>query len=782
MSPTERVQAAVIGGGVVGSAVLRELTQRGVDALLLEAEPSLCEGTSKANSAIVHTGFDAKAGTLEAAMLRRASELWPGLIEELGVPFLAVGALMLAREDGDAERLAERARAAAALGVETEVLDGRALHELAPYVADDARAALSIPGESIIDPFWLTRRLAEAGVAAGGRTWTEARVVRMEVGADEVRIGLADGRTVVADQLINCAGLWADDVAGLAGDASFHITPRRGQFLISEETFGIDRIVLPLPSKMGKGMLVTPIVFGGLFLGPTAEDIGDKADRSTDPRAREAIFAACRAMVPAVDDMVPIRQFAGLRAVSSTGDYILRPSTAGDRLYHATGIRSTGISASPAIAERVVAEVSQLRGWSRRTPAVGKSAAPVVADQGFDEEAGQVICVCRSVSAAEVRATARHVIPARTLDALKRDCGVTFGDCQGNMCAVASVRCLAGVLDRPPESFVKHRSGSWLFTPAAASSVALEIADPPDHDRPTDGGEPADVLIVGGGLSGIGAALAAVERGLRPVVVERTTRWGGSVARLPGGVTDDEREAIIDFGRALADGRLIGWRAATVSALEPESGGGWSAWVQDPGPGLALRARQMVLACGGYAEPREHRTVSGGRPSGVATADLVHAALDAGLLPGRRALVVGSGRTAVGTATRMKAAGMAVLRVDGPIHELRGEARLEAVRDAAGWHRADLLVLADRLLAAPFLLRPLGLVDNRPGTPAPAAADGRTELPGLWATGTCRAPDVDHRSSLADGRATMLAAFAVATGAAMPAAVRPTGSASEVDS
>ena len=741
---TERVQAAVIGGGVIGSAVLRQLSQAGIDALLLEAEPALCEGTSKANSAIVHTGFDAKGGTLESRMLRRAAELWPDLVDELGVPFLEVGALMLARDEADAPRLREIHAAAAELGVRTDVLGAAELRATAPFVTDEATAALSIPGESIVDPFWLTRRLAEAGIAAGGRAWTGARVDRLEVGADGVRIGLEDGRTVVAGQVLNCAGLWTDAIAGLAGDTSFAITPRRGQFLISEEPFGVDRIVLPLPSAAGKGMLVTPIVFGGVLLGPTAEDREDKSDRSTDRAARDLIVAACAAMVPAVRDMVPIRQFAGLRAVSSTGDYILRPSTVGDRLFHVAGIRSTGISASPAIAEHVVAEVIGLRGWARAPRRTS------LAEPAFDADAGPVVCLCRSVSAAEVRATARQLVPPATLDAAKRSCGTTFGDCQGNLCAVGSVQLLAEILDRPPETIEKHRAGSWLFARGEA---------PPARSRPSapslDGR--ADVLVVGGGLAGVGAALAAAEAGLRPIVVERTARWGGIVARA-GTLTDAEQAAIDELDALIAQGRATGWLGATVSAIA-QGAGDWETHVQDDGAGADLRVERVVLATGGYVRPREHRAIDGPRPSGIGTADFVQAALDAGLLPGHRAVVVGEGRLADGTAARLEEAGIVVHRAS-EVTAVRGEHRLEAVRADDGWLDADLLVLADALVPAPLLLRPLGLVDNRPGIPAPTDAAGATPLAGLWAAGTCRAPDVDHRGSLEDGRSVMRAALA----------------------
>jgi len=749
VTAAERTQVVVIGGGVVGCAVLRQLAQQGIDAILLEAEPSICEGTSKANSAIVHTGFDAKPGTIEATMLRRAAELWPGIIDELAVPFLEVGATMLAREQEDMDRLRDVGRNASGLGVETVLLDRTATRDIAPYLADGVEGALSIPGESVIDPFWLTRRFAESGMAAGARVWTDARVSALEVALEHVRVDLADGRSILADQTFNCAGLWSDDVATQAGDTSFRISPRRGQFLVSEETYGVERIILPLPGRMGKGMLITPIVFGGVLLGPTAEEHEDKTDRSVTQEARELIIATCAAMVPAVDDMIPIRQFAGLRAVSSTGDYIVRPSTAGDRLFHVAGIRSTGISASPAIAEHVVEQVQRLRGWRRVA-----ASAPAQSEMTFEDEAGAVICLCRSVSAGEIRGALRPPLPATTLDAAKRACGTTFGDCQGNLCSVATCAVLAGQLGVRPEMMRKHREGSWLFL--------VGSTDPDGHGR-SAGGRPdapaVDVVVIGGGLAGIGAALEAVASGVRPLVVERTSRWGGTMGRIPERLTETERQAFAELDGATTDGGCVAWLGATASGLVAEDDG-WTVDVQDGEGAREVHAPLVVLACGGYVQPREHLAISGPRPSGVATGDLVHLALDAGLLPGRRAALVGSGRYADGTERRMTAAGMTVLRLaDRPI-ELRGDRRLEAVRGDHGWVEVDLLVLAEQWVPAPFLLRSLSLVDNRPGMPAPTAADGRTELNGLWAAGTCRAPDVDHGSSLEDGRAVVRAAIA----------------------
>ena len=366
-APPERVQALVIGGGVVGCALLRELAERQVDAVLVEAEDEVGRWASRGNSGIVHSGFDAVPGSPEAGLLRRAAALWPSMAEELGIPFRRVGALMLARTEAERARIADGlAGNAVSLGIGVERLDRAAVRREAPYVTESALSGLSIPDEAVVDPWRLTRAYADAAVAAGARVVLGRRVVGLDVQRDRVRVALDDGAVYDADQAFDSAGLQADEVARLAGDDGFRIRPRKGQFLVVSETAGVDRIVLPVPGLMGKGTLVTPIISGGLLLGPTAEDLDDKADRSVDRTARDRIIEACAAMVPAVAGLHPTRQFAGLRTVSSTGGPVIRPSAATDRLWLLAGLRSTGVSVSPALAEAVAEQVSPLRGWARR--------------------------------------------------------------------------------------------------------------------------------------------------------------------------------------------------------------------------------------------------------------------------------------------------------------------------------------------------------------------------------------------------------------------------------
>lgn len=721
----ERARVVVVGGGVIGCAILREFARYGVAGVLVESEPDVCEGTSKANSAILHTGFDSKAGTVESRMLRRAAEIWPETIDELEVPFLAVGAIMLARTDDEARRLStEIAANASALGVRTEVLDRTTVRDLAPYVADDVTAALSIPDEGVLDPFWLTRAYAEAAVAGGAELRLGRAVVGLEVQADRVVVRLDDGATIEAEQVVDAAGLRADEVAGLGGDRTFAISPRKGQFLVSEETFGVDRIVLPIPGPLGKGVLVTPIVFGGLLLGPSAVDGADKDDRATDPSERDRILSACRAMVPALGDAAPIRQFAGLRHVSSTGDFVLRPSALGDRLYFAAGIRSTGLSTSPAVAEAVVADVADHRGWSR--PARPRPLAPPATE--LSEQPGEVVCLCRSISRGEIEAACRRPTLPRTLDAIKRRCGAIFGDCQGNLCALDVARIVAVQRDLPVAAVEKNRRGSWLW--ADRVERAREIVSPAlPKDLPATG--PGwDVIVVGGGAAGRAAAAAVVAAGHRALIVERGMGRAGLSTSASGPVL------------------LAG---STVVGLLPEDDG-WRVLIQLATGALELTALAVILATGAYVEPREHRSIAGPRPAGVMTSDLAWPILDAGLLPGHVVAVVGAGEPVDRLSGALADAGARVVRLEEQPQEVRGDARLQAVRVGRRWIEADTLLLADRLLPQAFLLRGLGLIDARPGARVPADDLGAVPLDGLWAAGCCVDPTPVHDGCVERGR------------------------------
>lgn len=471
MEPRHReVDVLVIGGGVVGCAILRELARYDVTVALLERRLDVGDATSKANSAIVHTGFDAPPGSLEARLLAESRGLWPGVVEDLRIPYLRTGALMLALDAAERVTIDEEiVPKAARNGVTLQPLSRAEILETAPYVSDHVTAGVLVEGEGIIDPFWTTRAYCESAMRNGAGVLLGQAVTALTVSPRRLQVRTAEGMTVAAAMVVNAAGLWADEVARLAGDTSFHLTPRKGQFIITAEDHGVAQIILPAPSKISKGMLVTPIVFGGVLLGPTAEDVADKGDLATTAEGLRRIREGVGRLVPAMTGASSVRQFAGLRAVSSTGEYIIRPSTVTPRLLHVTGIRSTGLSASPGIGRYVASLVRdelRLSPRSHFTETLPEYLGEARADEG------DVVCLCRSITRGEVLAALRGPLPPATLDGLKRRTGAMLGDCQGNICIPALMDLMQGQRGVDPARIEKHAPGSTVVAGRVAPGAA----------------------------------------------------------------------------------------------------------------------------------------------------------------------------------------------------------------------------------------------------------------------------------------------------------------------
>jgi glycerol-3-phosphate dehydrogenase len=340
-SSSSDAPVAVIGGGVVGVAVAHALSRRGVGAVLLEAKNELALGASGTNSGILHTGFDSPANELETLLILRSAELRPRVIEEIAVPVIACGALMQPSAEGDRETVRRIAGAAEANGVEVTMRDD---------------GALEIPGESVTDPVAYVAALAAAATSAGTDLRTNARVEAIERGADGLSLHLAGGESVRCVTAVNCAGLRGDEVARMAGDQSFEIYPRKGEFFVFEPPGGValERILLPIPTKRTKGVLVFPTVDGHLIAGPTAHDQDDKDDWSVRSEAWDEVIEKVVRAHPPLEGAEPIASYAGLRPAGRGCNYVIGPSSACPRLVNVAAIRSTGLSASLGIGEHVV--------------------------------------------------------------------------------------------------------------------------------------------------------------------------------------------------------------------------------------------------------------------------------------------------------------------------------------------------------------------------------------------------------------------------------------------
>jgi glycerol-3-phosphate dehydrogenase len=336
----------VIGAGVVGSAAALALARRGVSVVLLEAEPEPGLAVSATNSGILHTGFDSPPGELETELILESAKLRDPVLRSLEVPVLPCGAVVRPLDDSQREAVVALAKNAERNGVEADL---------------SGDGALEVPGEAVTDPVAYTAAVVAAAQRHGAELLTSFRVVAIAEGSDELRLEGADGRTVACRIAVNCAGLYADEVARLAGDDSFEIYPRKGEFLVFDPPAGepLERILLPVPTTRTKGVLVFPTVDGKVVAGPTAVDQDDKDDWSVRAGARDEILPPAAAMLPALQGAEPVAAYAGLRPTGRGVNYLIGRSDASAGLVNVAAIRSTGLTASLAIAERVVTIVGE---------------------------------------------------------------------------------------------------------------------------------------------------------------------------------------------------------------------------------------------------------------------------------------------------------------------------------------------------------------------------------------------------------------------------------------
>lgn len=347
MAPQTEVELTVIGGGVVGCAVALVLARRGVTVALLESEPELGLAASGTNSGLLHAAFDSAPGELETELILASATVRDPLLETLEIPVMRCGALMRPQDDGQRAAVAALAANGRRNGVSVvECEDG----------------ALEIPGEAVTDPVAYTLALAAEAERHGAELHLGERVDAIEELDGGLTVRSASGASTRCRVAVNCAGLYADSIARLVGDDSFSIYPRKGEFLVFDSPSGeaLERILLPVPTKRTKGVLVFPTVDGKIVAGPTAVDLEDKRDWSVRPAAREEIIAKATELYPPLADAEPVFAYAGLRPAGRGVNYLIGPARRCPRLINVAAIRSTGLTASLGIAERVTEIVGSL--------------------------------------------------------------------------------------------------------------------------------------------------------------------------------------------------------------------------------------------------------------------------------------------------------------------------------------------------------------------------------------------------------------------------------------
>jgi glycerol-3-phosphate dehydrogenase len=472
---------AVVGGGVVGCAVLRELSKYDLRLLLLEKESDVAEGASKANSGVIHAGFNVPPGTLKARLnvagLRRIYDL----ARDLGVPHRKTGKLVVATDESDFPRLEELKAQGDRNGAPDLVLiDGPAIRAIEPGVVG-LRALLS-PHTGIISPYELTMALAESACRNGARILTGAEAVEVVHGPAGYVLRTARG-DFSARRVVNCAGLFADEVAARAGSDVPRVYPYRGEYLVSDREAGsvLATPVYPVPPRDDSflGVHITPTMEGNILLGPSSEYAGARDSTITTARITEKLKAEACALVPGLGRFPSIHAYAGLRPKlippggrGGVADFVVREAPGLPGWIDCLGIESPGLTAAPAIAEMIVGLIGSrldLRlkpEFEPTLPAVRRFAHLEDAERERlvrdDPASGEMICRCEHVTRAEVMAAMKNRVGARTMDAIKRRTRCGMGRCQGGFCTPRVVDILEaeGV---PIEGVSKRGPGTELF-------------------------------------------------------------------------------------------------------------------------------------------------------------------------------------------------------------------------------------------------------------------------------------------------------------------------------
>jgi len=476
----------VIGGGVIGCHIAKQLSRYKINICLVEKENDVACRTSGANSGIVHAGYDAFPGSLKAKLNIRGNEIIEHIAEELDVPFKRTGSLVLAFDEYDMTMLKELYERGIKNGVTgMEILDEKQVREKEPAVSAKVVGALFAPTAGIICPYELTISAAEVAVENGTRLLLSHEVISIEkVYRDKERTLYQitikhkekGPKKIFAKYIINAAGVYANKISSMAGDTSFTITPRKGEYLLLDKNQGriINSVVFQTPSKMGKGILITPTVDGNLLLGPTASDIEDKEDLSTDNEGLTKVRLGALKSIPGIGMENIITSFAGLRAVPSTGDFIIEESNYAPGFVNVAGIESPGLTAAPAIAE-YVEDLMREAGLEllpkenykpNRTPFKKfRNMSDSEINEAIKENSlfGKIVCRCEKVTAAEVVEAIRRPAGARTLDGVKRRTRAGMGRCQGGFCTPRVMEILSQELGIPMEEITKSGGKSWML-------------------------------------------------------------------------------------------------------------------------------------------------------------------------------------------------------------------------------------------------------------------------------------------------------------------------------
>lgn len=472
-----KYDVAIIGAGVVGSLIARELSRYELNIVLLEKCNDMAMGTSKANSAIVHAGFDSMPGSLKAKFNVEGVALMPSLCGELGVPYKNIGSLVLAFNDSQMVTLTKLLIRGNKNGVPgLQIIGQDKLRQLEPNININALGALWAPSASIICPYELNISAVENAVTNGVEFVRNFEVKNVRIEKDSNVTLFSGTESVQAKYIINAAGVYSDEIAAMFGDDKYKIIPRKGEYFLLDKTANglVSHVVFQCPTKMGKGVLIAPTVHGNVIVGPNAIDIEDKENCATTIQGGIEIMEKARRSIITLSTREMITAFGGLRAHLECDDFIVERCPANANVINLIGIESPGLSAAPALAKYVKELFLSIAGSQTEKAGFNPIRREPVRFREMNDEQrkeiisknsayGRVICRCETITEGEIIDAIRAPAGAVDVDGIKRRTRAGMGRCQGGFCGSKVVEILARELDIPINEVTKFGGRSKIL-------------------------------------------------------------------------------------------------------------------------------------------------------------------------------------------------------------------------------------------------------------------------------------------------------------------------------
>jgi glycerol-3-phosphate dehydrogenase len=467
---------AVIGAGIIGCSISRVLSRYKINVVLIEKEADVADCTTKANSAIIHAGYDAKPGTLKAKFNVLGNPMFEKLCQELDVPYKIPGSLVLAFDEEDMETINKLYEQGIINGINgMEILDREKVLDMEPRVNKEVVGGLYAATCGIVGPWELAIAQAENAAENGVEILLNSEVKDIKK-QETVYSIFTSNRTIDARYIINCAGLNADRINNMVAAESFKISPRRGEYNIFDKSVGdiVNTVVFPCPSKLGKGILVSPTVHGNLLIGPNAEDIYDKEAFETTSEGLQFIKEGAERSVPNLPYNSIITSFSGLRARCERDDFIIEEALDAKGFINVAGIESPGLTSSPAIAEYVVELLRDICGGLKEKEDYKTGRRKMIRFNELseaerkelvkrDSRYGRIICRCETVTEGEIVDAIHRKAGATTVDGVKRRVRPGSGRCQGGFCGPRVMEILARELNKDINEVVKDSKGSFIL-------------------------------------------------------------------------------------------------------------------------------------------------------------------------------------------------------------------------------------------------------------------------------------------------------------------------------